>query len=114
MSETNNSGDKSLGVPAPKATLHLKRPVDTGTVRQSFSHGRSKVVVVEKKRRVIGPGEAPPRETSPAAAAAAVFAPKPAVAAQPQVAPRGPTVAPARPTAPTPPKTGVVLPTLTE
>ena len=54
MTDTNNSGDKSpLGA---KPTLHLKRPVDQGTVRQSFSHGRSKVVVVEKKRRVLGPG----------------------------------------------------------
>ena len=57
MSETNNSGDKSLGASGAKATLHLKRPVEQGTVRQSFSHGRSKVVVVEKKRRVLGPGE---------------------------------------------------------
>ena len=48
MSETNNSGDKTLGAPAPKPTLHLKRPVEQGTVRQSFSHGRSKAVVVEK------------------------------------------------------------------
>ena len=61
MSETNNSGDKTLSANAPpKPTLHLKRPVEQGTVRQSFSHGRSKAVVVEKvKRRVVGPGEAP-------------------------------------------------------
>jgi len=39
MTDTNNSGEKSLG--SAKPTLHLKRPVDTGTVRQSFSHGRS-------------------------------------------------------------------------
>ena len=59
MSETNNS-DKSVGAP-PKATLHLKRPVEQGSVRQSFSHGRSKTVVVEKvKRRILTPGEAPP------------------------------------------------------
>ena len=63
MSETNNSGDKTLSASPPKATLHLKRPVEQGTVRQSFSHGRSKAVVVEKvKRRVLGPGEAPARE----------------------------------------------------
>jgi translation initiation factor IF-2 len=110
MNETSNSGDKTLGA-APKATLHLKRPVDAGSVRQSFSHGRSKVVVVEKKRRVLGPGEAPPREAAPAPV---VAAPKPApVAAQPQIAPRGPTIGLNRAT-PTPPKTGVVLPTLTE
>ena len=58
MSETNNS-DKTLGAAPPKATLHLKRPVEQGTVRQSFSHGRSKAVVVEKvKRRILTPGEA--------------------------------------------------------
>ncbi len=54
MTDTNNSGDKTLG--SAKPTLHLKRPVDSGTVRQSFSHGRSKVVVVEKKRSVIPSG----------------------------------------------------------
>ena len=58
MSETNNT-DKSLGAAPAKTTLHLKRPVEQGTVRQSFSHGRSKAVVVEKvKRRILTPGEA--------------------------------------------------------
>ena len=43
--------------------LGLKRTVETGKVKQSFSHGRSNTVVVEvKKRRILGrPGEAPPR-----------------------------------------------------
>ena len=40
MSETGNS-DKTVTAAQPKATLHLKRPVEQGTVRQSFSHGRS-------------------------------------------------------------------------
>ena len=41
-------------------TLGLRRPVETGQVRQSFSHGRSKQVTVEvRKKRVIGPGGAP-------------------------------------------------------
>ena len=112
MSDTNNSGDKTLSAnPTLKPTLHLKRPVEQGTVRQSFSHGRSKAVVVEKvKRRVVGPGEAPAREAAPAAkpapAASAVSAS--AAPAAPVVAPRGPTQAVA------PPKTGVVLRTLTE
>ena len=43
----NNSGDKTLTVP-PTKTLSLKRPVEQGVVRQSFSHGRTKAVVVEK------------------------------------------------------------------
>ena len=40
--------------------LGLKRTVETGKVKQSFSHGRSNTVVVEvKKRRILGrPGEA--------------------------------------------------------
>ena len=55
---TKNSGDK-LHVSSTK-TLTLKRGgVEQGVVRQSFSHGRSKAVVVEKvKRRVSGPAEA--------------------------------------------------------
>ena len=111
MSETNNSGDKGLGASGQKATLHLKRPVEQGTVRQSFSHGRSKVVVVEKKRRVIGPGEG--ATAAPAAAAPAIAKPVAPVA---PAAPRGPTVpaALARPTTPPPPRTGVVLQTLTD
>ena len=101
MSETSNS-DKPTGAAPPKPTLHLKRPVEQGTVRQSFSHGRSKAVVVEKvKRRVPGPGDAPqPVVASPAPA------PKPAVSLPPG---KGGS----RPGAP-PPKTGVVLPTFRE
>jgi len=58
MTETNKTGEK-LSVSSTK-TLTLKRSgVEQGVVRQSFSHGRSKAVVVEKvKRRTIGPGEA--------------------------------------------------------
>jgi translation initiation factor IF-2 len=110
MSETGNS-DKTVTAAPPKATLHLKRPVEQGTVRQSFSHGRSKAVVVEKvKRRMLTPAEA---------AAAARAAPPAPAAAPPPAAPSALTasarpapVAPAKPTAPPPPKTGVVLPTL--
>ena len=118
MSETNNT-DKSLGAAPPKTTLHLKRPVEQGTVRQSFSHGRSKAVVVEKvKRRILTPGEAAaagglarPAPASPAAAPAqgAAAPAKPILTAAARPAP----AAPAKPTAAPPPKTGVVLPTLT-
>jgi translation initiation factor IF-2 len=111
MSESKNSGDNTLSV-APTKTLSLKRPVEAGIVRQSFSHGRSKAVVVEKvKRRTIAPGEThPPREPVPAAAAPAPAAPAPA---RPQpAAPRA--EAPHRP-APTPrAPAGVVLRSLTE
>jgi len=67
--------------------LGLKRTVETGKVKQSFSHGRSNTVVVEvKKRRILGrPGEAPPVEApTPAPVAEAPKpAPKPAAPAAP-------------------------------
>ena len=77
MSESDNNGDKTLTV-APSKTLHLKpRTTEQGMVRQSFSHGRSKVVVVEKvRRRAPGAGEtikpvattvAPPAVPTPSA-----------------------------------------------
>lgn len=60
MSDNSKSGDKTLHMSQTK-TLSLKRPIEQGLVRQSFSHGRTKAVVVEKvKRRIIGPGEARP------------------------------------------------------
>ncbi|MGE0061693.1 MAG: translation initiation factor IF-2 associated domain-containing protein, partial [Xanthobacteraceae bacterium] len=53
MSETKTPGDKKLSVSGK--TLTLKPRTETGVVRQSFSHGRSKSVVVEKvKRRSVG------------------------------------------------------------
>jgi len=65
--------------------LGLKRTVETGKVKQSFSHGRSNTVVVEvKKRRIIGrPGEAPPVEAPKVepVAEAPKPAPKPAAPA---------------------------------
>ncbi|MET1413121.1 translation initiation factor IF-2 [Roseibium sp. HPY-6] len=64
MSDTKNPGDKTISVERGK-TLGLKRGGgDQGTVRQSFSHGRSKAVVVEKKkRRVVIPGQEPKPES---------------------------------------------------
>src|SRR3954447_15414707 len=66
--------------------LGLKRTVETGKVKQSFSHGRSNTVVVEvKKRRILGrPGEAPPAEAPKPVAEAPAPAPKPAAPAPPQ------------------------------
>ena len=65
MTETTKNSGEKLSV-APTKTLTLKRGgVEQGVVRQSFSHGRSKAVVVEKVKRRIGPGEAKPE---PAAA----------------------------------------------
>jgi len=102
MSETKNPGEKKLSVSGSKLTL--KPRTETGVVRQSFSHGRSKQVVVEKvKRRSIGGGAA---ETKPEPAP--VEAPK-AQAPAPRVAAPS-TRAPAE----APKASGVVLRTLTE
>jgi translation initiation factor IF-2 len=82
MSETKDSGDKTLHVASK--TLTLKRPVEQGTVRQSFSHGRTKQVVVEKvKTRTVG---APPVKPGVRAEAPAP-APVPAKPATPPPAP---------------------------
>src|SRR5580704_18089455 len=95
---TKNTGDK-LSVSSTK-TLTLKRGgVEQGVVRQSFSHGRSKAVVVEKVKRRIGPGEARPE---PRAAAPAPAKTAPIAAAAPGAA------------AASPKPSGVVLRTLTD
>jgi translation initiation factor IF-2 len=64
--------------------LGIKRTVETGKVKQSFSHGRSNTVVVERKQRRVftKPGEAPPPEApKPEAEAPPPPPPKPAPAA---------------------------------
>ncbi len=82
MSDTDNEKPK-LGMRAP---LGLKRTVETGKVKQSFSHGRSNTVVVEvKSRRVLRrPGEA---ETVVVDEPAVVEAPQAATPAPAPVAP---------------------------
>lgn len=55
MTESNNTGDKTISV-TPRKTLGLKRGgVERDTVRQSFSHGRTNTVQVERKKRRITP-----------------------------------------------------------
>src|SRR5688500_6687851 len=56
MSETDESGTRSRAGASGGKTLSLKR-TETSTVRQSCSHGRSKAVVVEKKRARVVPGK---------------------------------------------------------
>ena len=87
---TDQTDKPKLGTRPP---LGLKRTVETGKVKQSFSHGRSNTVVVEvKKRRILGrPGEAPPPPAPEPVAEAPKPAPKPAAPAAP--APRKPSAA---------------------
>ncbi|WP_321500144.1 translation initiation factor IF-2 [Breoghania sp.] len=87
MSDTKDTGDKTIPVERKK-TLSLSRSVEQGTVRQSFSHGRTKQVVVEKKkRRMMPPGEQPAKSEA-------------APQATPQAAPQAPQAPKAAPQAP--------------
>ncbi len=102
MSDENDNGQGGSGSsgqgPGGRAPLTLKPragAVNTGTVRQSFSHGRSKTVVVETKRRRVD-GPAPGRSE-----AQQVFGPRPAPA------PAAPP--PAAPAAAAPPAGGATL-----
>lgn len=94
---TDQTDKPKLGTRPP---LGLKRTVETGKVKQSFSHGRSNTVVVEvKKRRILAkPGEAPAEAP---VVEAAVEAPAPAPTPAP-AAPVAATPAPAAPRAPAP------------
>jgi len=79
MSETNETEDKTARG-GRKMTLNMRRTVESGHVRQSFSHGRSKSVLVEKKkRRAVG--------SAPAAPPVEEAKPKVTVAAAPERAP---------------------------
>ncbi len=93
-------GNEQKETPASgRKPLTLSRTTNSGTVRQSFSHGRTNTVTVEvrEKRQIARPlgGTAPAPAPVPAPAAAAAPAPAPRPAA--------PTQAP-RPPAPKPPQ----------
>jgi translation initiation factor IF-2 len=105
---TEKTSEKKLSVAGPKVTLSLKgRGVEQGVVRQSFSHGRSKAVVVEKVKSRV--------PTTRVKAAATVGAQKPA-GLKPAFKPAAQTSSAAAPAqAPVSLKpSGVVLRTLTE
>ena len=102
MSETDNK--PTLG----RKPLGLKRSVEAGEVKQTFSHGRTNKVVVEVKRRKVlgkpgseGAAEAPaaPPAAAPAPQAAA---PQPAAQPAPQPAPQRAAPPPAPPRKPIP------------
>ncbi|TNE41413.1 MAG: translation initiation factor IF-2 [Alphaproteobacteria bacterium] len=83
MSDTKDSGNKPSGG-SDRRPLSLKGSgsVGAGTVRQSFSHGRSKPVVVEKRRkRILGKKDAAKKTVEKTEAPAA---PAPQAAPEPQ------------------------------
>lgn len=64
---TENKDDNSDDAKRKPLTLSRK---GTATVKQSFSHGRTKSVVVEKKkRRIVVPGKSPAQTAKPSKAA---------------------------------------------
>ena len=88
MSETNETEGKTARG-ARKMSLNVRRTVESGHVRQSFSHGRSKSVLVEKKkRRAIGAGGAAQPVEEPAPKPAPVVAETPAPKPKPEEARR--------------------------
>jgi translation initiation factor IF-2 len=99
-------GDKTLHASGGGRTLSVKRP-ETGVVRQAFSHGRSKAVVVEKKRpTIVRPGTKETTKPEPAKAETAAAAPAAATPATPTKPGKAPPVQPK--------SGGMVLRTLTE
>ena len=61
-------GEKKKLSLAPRGKLELKKTVEAGQVRQSFSHGRSKTVQVEvKRKRSFQPGQPGQAAPDPAA-----------------------------------------------
>ncbi len=99
MSDDNKP---KLGTRAP---LGLNKAVAVGQVKQTFSHGRSKQVVVEVKRaRVLHrPGDAAPEPTPAPAPAPAAVTPAPAPALRPATpAPAPVATAPAAAAEPAP------------
>jgi len=111
MSNTNEQDRKKLSLSSGRGKLSLGKSVESGQVKQSFSHGRSKTVQVEVRRRRTpvppvadtgkGPGGKPRELTAEERAARARVlqeaarheeqAPKPAAEpAQPTVVPEAP------------------------
>src|SRR6266550_631995 len=102
---TEKTGEKKLSV-TPTKTLSLKgRGVEQGVVRQSFSHGRTKAVVVEKVK-----SRAPTRAKADAATPAPAKRPTTGKTATPAAAATTQTISPP----PSKPSGGMVLRSLTE
>src|SRR5436309_12699147 len=104
---TEKTGEKKLSV-TPSKTLSLKgRRVEQGVVRQSFSHGRTKAVVVEKVTSRV------PTRAQAESATPATTPKRPAAAKPPAPTPAAVTTQTAT-TATSKPAGGMVLRSLTE
>ena len=85
MSETKEQEPKKVLSLSGRGKLELKRPPDaTSQVRQSFSHGRSKAVTVEVKRKRVA--DVPPVDTAVTAPAVEIHEPEVQAARRPEAA----------------------------
>ncbi|HEX3497860.1 MAG TPA: translation initiation factor IF-2 [Stellaceae bacterium] len=93
MTDNNEQEQKRpLTLARPGGRLELRKPAETGQVRQSFPHGRSKTVMVEvRKKRVVGPGSGEPAD-APSGAGKETASAGPAPAAAPGI--RRPVIMP--------------------
>jgi len=71
MSDTKETDSGNKRTSRKTMTLNLGKSVEQGRVRQSFSHGRSKSVLVEKKRKRTAAPAAPQAESAQSAPPAA-------------------------------------------
>jgi translation initiation factor IF-2 len=71
VSDSTDQDKRPLSLGRTGGKLELRKPIETGQVRQSFPHGRTKTVQVEvRKKRVVGPGTDKPADPQPASTAA--------------------------------------------
>ena len=96
MSEGNEDAGKGRLSLRPAGRMELGRTVDAGSVRQSFSHGRSKVVQVEVRKK-RAPGPVPPAQGG---------APAPSAPSGPALGAGAPAPAAQRPSGPPRPAVG--------
>ncbi len=83
---TEQEQKRPLTLTRPGGKLELRKSPEAGQVRQSFSHGRSKTVTVEvRKKRVLTPGAGEPAraDATPAVAREAPSVLRPAPAGEP-------------------------------
>jgi translation initiation factor IF-2 len=88
--------DNDTTTTSTRKPLGLKRSVDAGEVKQTFSHGRTNKVTVEVKRsrKLTRPGDKPAADVPEATPAPAPAAAQPRPAAPPPPAPARPAPAP--------------------
>ncbi len=89
MSDNADQEKRPLSLGRTGGKLELRKPIETGQVRQSFPHGRTKTVQVEvRKKRAVGPSNEKPIE-APTPAPATPAAKPAAPVRRPAVLPQG-------------------------